>query len=130
MSFAFGWKPYCWPKKNESTKSPACSAAACQRKAAPTPPNSSRPRPPATDLVRARLRAIASCKIVRKIYPNNSPASGLLHLFGADVDDQAVVFDVVTVGIGNFFLGGFDFCADEFDDRAGFHADHVVVVLA
>ena len=55
------------------------------------------------------------------------PYSGLG--FGADVDDQAVVFDVVAVGFGYFFLGGFDLRADKFNDSAGFHADHVVVVF-
>jgi hypothetical protein len=56
--------------------------------------------------------------------------SGFGFGFWADVDDQAVVFDVVAVGFGYFFLGGFDFVADEFDDFAGFDADHVVVVYA
>ena len=49
---------------------------------------------------------------------------------GADVKDQAVVFDDVAVFFGYIFLGDFDFFTDEFNDFAGFHADHVVVVMA
>ena len=47
-----------------------------------------------------------------------------------NVEHQAMVFDRITVAVGNFLLKLLDAVIDKLDDLAGLQAHHVIVVAA